>query len=123
MSRFKTVLSVDVAGVRQALPPGSYVESVTFDEKEGVAVVWDHPALTSKFTFPVEFPLADLTAARVPAGVVGNVPSMGAEEQKGKGAGETAVEGVRTQDLPPLVTPEPEPVKTEGVDKKGKGKR
>ena len=92
--------------VRKALPPGAYVEGVEFDEKEGVALTWDHPGLTTPFTFPVEFPLASLQSGSVPNGVRGNLSPVAAPP--------AAAEPVAA---------EPEAVKTESVDKKAKRTR
>ena len=58
MSKLLTTIPVDVQGVLSALPPNSYVHSVTLKpDKTGIEIVWDNPGITTKFTFPVVYPL------------------------------------------------------------------
>lgn len=58
MSLLKTTVAVDVQRVIDALPPKSYVHSVTLSvDRQGVEIVWDHDAIKTGRTYPVEYPL------------------------------------------------------------------
>ncbi len=70
MSKFKTSIPVDVAGVKQLLPEGSHIDGVTFDESAGtVSVHWQHDRFRTPFDHAVEFPMPNLERAQVPKGV------------------------------------------------------
>lgn len=61
MSKLTTKIPVDVQAVLSALPPNSFVHSVKLnDDKSGIDIVWDNPAIKTAFTFPVNYPLAEI---------------------------------------------------------------
>ena len=63
MSMFKTTIPVDLASVRQALPPQSYVHSTKLNEATSeVEVVWESDAFTTPYTFPLPMTLDELAA-------------------------------------------------------------
>lgn len=57
MSKYKTTIPVDVAGLIQNLPKGSSINGVTLrDDRSGVDVLWEHDDYTTPYTFAVECP-------------------------------------------------------------------
>lgn len=64
MSKFQTSIPVDLATIKNALPPRSFVNDVVFDG-ERVIVNWENDDYQTPYTFPVEW--RDLN--QVPAGV------------------------------------------------------
>lgn len=63
MSKFLTSIPVDVDSVTKALPAGSYLHKVEYNEDtKAVDVVWDCDAFVTPFDHPVEFPVAKLQA-------------------------------------------------------------
>lgn len=77
MSKFKTTIPISVAAVLAKLPARSYVEGTKLNEaRDGVEVIWGCDDLRTGYTFPVEFPLANLEAGSRPQGVLDytNVP-------------------------------------------------
>ena len=70
MSKFKTVIPVDVAAIVGLLPKNSFVEAVTFDKDAGaVCVTWDNDRLKTPYSFAFDFPAENLKAQRIPEGV------------------------------------------------------
>ena len=76
MSKFITPLPIDLAGVVNALPKGSYLHAVRLNPVTSVVEIeWEHDGFRTPWTFPSEFPLADLLARRSP-GTVRIVPRV-----------------------------------------------
>lgn len=70
MSKFVTSIGVDVEGLLAQLPKTAYVHGVTYNPQlTRVEVTWEDDSLMSRYTFPVEFTLAQLSAAEMPDGV------------------------------------------------------
>jgi hypothetical protein len=64
MSKFKTSIPVDLAAIKNALPPRSFVSGVHFDG-ERVTLEWENDDYKTPYTVPVEW--SDLNS--IPAGV------------------------------------------------------
>ena len=57
MSKFKTTILVDVAGVLAVLPKGSAVTNVSMtDDRRGISVFWEHDDFKTLYVFPVDCP-------------------------------------------------------------------
>lgn len=70
MSRFVTKISVNVKPLLDILQKNAFVHSQTYDEKtQALTVLWESDSLPTGYTFPVEYPLADLLAKRLPRAV------------------------------------------------------
>lgn len=68
MSKFKTVIRVDVEEVVKRFPKGAGVEAVRFNALEStIEVYWECHALVTPYTFPVEFPIEQLEKQELPA--------------------------------------------------------
>jgi hypothetical protein len=75
MSKFFTPIPVDVNGVIEKLPPGSFIHSIDLEKKSvldkaGIAtvtycvnVIWDNDNLKTAYTFPLECPVEKLAKA------------------------------------------------------------
>lgn len=70
MSKFKTVISVDVDSITAALPPGHHVSQIFFNEAESrVEVHWEHDLLQTPLDHAIEFPLEFLRERQLPKAV------------------------------------------------------
>lgn len=70
VSRFITKIPVDVKQLLDILHKSVFIHSQTYDEKlMELTVLWESEALPTGYTFPVEYPLADLIAKRLPKAV------------------------------------------------------
>lgn len=57
MSKFRTVLAVDVAGVLACLPKGSAVTNISLnDDRTGISIFWEHDDFKTLYSFPVDCP-------------------------------------------------------------------
>lgn len=130
MSKFVTVIPVDVHGVLELLPARAVPLDVRFDpEASVVEVEWDDDDFETGFTFPVEFARELLKAKKLPLQVKlrkGHVPGIGSVPAPGR---RFAMTKAKPQELPggpttevtrACPTPDGEPV---DQDKGGRGKR
>ncbi len=75
MSRFHTSIPIDIEAVKALLPKrATFVHGVSLvdaddHKKLKVVVDWECGELTSGFTFPVDFPVEELRAQKLPKGV------------------------------------------------------
>jgi hypothetical protein len=70
MSNFVTELPVDLDRFKSLLPPGSTVEKMELDEKNGsLKIIWRNPGLVTPYSWPWAWPLTLLESAKVPEGV------------------------------------------------------
>ncbi len=70
MSKFTTKIPVEIKTVLEKLPKHAHVHEVKLaHDRSSVEVIWDHDAFATGFTFPVEFPVENLFAGKVPDGV------------------------------------------------------
>jgi len=68
MSAFKTSLPVDLEAVKRLLPKDHHIEKIVLDPANSrIDVIWHTSAIETPYTFPVEFPVADLEAKKLPA--------------------------------------------------------
>ena len=70
MSKFKTVMMVDVEAIKRELPNNVFIHGVEFQaDPPRVELTWEHDGLKTPYTFPLDYPLELLQARQVPKGV------------------------------------------------------
>lgn len=70
MSKFTTTLPTDTQAVLEMLPKGSFVHEIKLSEsKRAIEIVWDTEELKTPYTFPVPYPLDNLSSGELPANV------------------------------------------------------
>lgn len=74
MSKFRTVIPVDIKGLLAKLPAASFVDSISMlPDGSGVAVEWQNDNYRTPYTYPVDCPEPGKLA---PVGAYGAQPSM-----------------------------------------------
>jgi len=70
MSLFSTKLPVNVQELLDALPPGHHLHGIAYDkQKQEIVVLWETDKFKTGYTFPVDYPFADVLAKRAPKGL------------------------------------------------------
>lgn len=70
MSRFVTKIPVDVKQLLDILHKNAFIHSQTYDAKlQELTVEWELESAHTGYTFPVDYPLADMLAKRLPKSV------------------------------------------------------
>ncbi len=62
MSKFITSIPIDVESIKGKLPKGCFIHSISWNaEKSKLEITWEHHKLVTPYTFPVEFPVYNLS--------------------------------------------------------------
>jgi hypothetical protein len=115
MSSFKTVIPVNTEAVKKLLPPGSFVEKVDFDPQTGeLSLHWHHQRLTTPYTFPLDFSLAQLENHELPDKVTDRTKEVAATPALA-GPHPAAQAPKQTKRSRPTGKPKPQAAGTSGV--------
>lgn len=106
MSKFKSVIPVDVLAVKDLLPEGHHLNRIVYDPGQSrVEVHWEHDKFRTKFDFEIEFPIENLKELTVPEGVTVLQPAKAPEKQPEP---EFAQRSSQVEAAPANETPTPE---------------